>query len=446
VANGPSPRRARVLAFPQRVVHAMIRSVSVALALRIAGTLVWLAFGVLLARTLSMADAGIVFFAIGLSLLAGPLVAAGYDLVVLRFASVGLREGATEDIRRLRGEATLVCLGVSGLAMAGLFAVWGMGVATPVTSRFDVALLTALSVAATGLMAIHRDLLRAAGRLGPALVGQSLYRTLLPCLACGMLAAAGLLTAVTALTCYVAALCAALLQQSLALRGLRLSPLCPRTLSRARIALAVWPGDAALLVLQRGAGLALGLTAGIEAAALYLVAERVAQPGLFVTDAARTALAPDLACATPVERQRSARRASLLFAFAGGGGVAAVTLLGALVLDLHGPEYEAAWPVLMILLVGQASWAVFGPTALLLNLYGEETARSRIAVLSAMGFLLALLFCATPVEAAVAAAAGCWAMNAALWLCLRRRLDLVSGLPALFLPVIAPDPHPAGGA
>ncbi|ROT98044.1 lipopolysaccharide biosynthesis protein [Histidinibacterium lentulum] len=424
----------------------MIRSVSMALALRIAGMLAWLAFGMLLTRTLSMADAGLVLLAIGLSLLAGPLVAAGYDLVVLRFASVGLRQGATDDIRRLRGEATLVCLTVSGLVGAGLLGAWASGVATPVTSRFDIAVLTVLSVAATGLMAVHRDLLRAAGRLGPALVGQSLYRTLLPCLACGLLAAAGLLTAVTALTCYLAALCAALLQQSLALRGLRLSTLRPATFGHARVALAVWPGDAALLVLQRGAGLALGVSAGLEAAALYLVAERVAQPGLFLTDAARTALAPDLACAHAAERQRVTRRASLLFAIAGGAGIGAVALLGAAVLDLHGPEFAAAWPVLMILLFGQASWAVFGPAALLLNLYGQETARSRIAVLSAAGFLLVLLFCATPVQAAAAAAAGCWAMNAALWLCLRRRLDLVSGLPALVLPTMQAEPHPAEGA
>jgi O-antigen/teichoic acid export membrane protein len=431
----------------------MTRAISMALGLRVAGTLGWLAFGVLLARTLPVAEAGLVFFVTGVVLVLGPLAAAGYDLAVLRFASVGLGHGETGAVRALRGEATVVCLAVSGLVAVGLLTGWALGGVSPVTGRLDLVVLTALSVAATGLMAIQRDLLRAAGRLGPALVGQSLYRTLLPLAACAGLAAAGLLTAEAALGCCLGALGAAIVQQSVALRGLGLSPLRPRRLAHARVALAVWPGDAALLVLQRGAGIALGLTAGLEAAALYLVAERVAQPALFLTDAVRTVLAPDLArAAIPADRHRALRRASLLFAATGACGILAVIALGGLVIGLHGPPYGAALPVLLILLVGQASWAVFGPCALVLNLHGEEAARSRIAVLCALGFGLALTVCTNPVEAAAAAAVACWLMNAALWVCLRRRLGLVAGLPALLPPgslrarAVAQAPRPAGGA
>lgn len=407
----------------------MLGSVLLAFILRISGTVLWMLFSILIARTLSVEDFGHVFFAINLTLAGGGLAVMGYDFTVLRFAPRLWKDDDRLGFRGLVDEArgavtvmgALVCGAMTLAAVAGLD--------TPVTEDWETALLVGLSIAATAQMAVYRDTLRSANRLQAALLGQSVVRAVVPFALCAPAALFGLLNVERALLAYLIGLLTALAWQHWQIFRLDLPPRQPFSLRHLRIALGIWPGDSALLLFQRAPGITIGLTGGMEAAALFLAADRIAQTGTFLTDAVRTAVAPMLShSAGGEDRQRAVSQASILMAGSGLAGTVLLLLLGGLMLWAFGPAYRSAYPTLLMLLVAQLSWTVLGPAAMILNMFGAERERSLISVGATVLLLIALPFCGTAFSAALIYAVAAWAMNGLQWLLIHRRLGLRSGL------------------
>jgi len=195
------------------------------------------------------------------------------------------------------------------------------------------------------------------------------------------------------------------------------------------VAAGIWPGEASAIVLARATGILIGLQNGMDAAALFLAAERVAQLGKFLSDAVRTSIGPMLARAqTPEALNEAVARASLLMLLAGAAGALALAVTGYLFLWVLGPAYTAAFPVLLILLVAQSSWSILGPTAMIMNMTGLQKIRSLVNAVGAVSLIAILWNTSGVIVASAAFATIVWLVNAALWVVIFRLKGVKSGV------------------
>lgn len=406
----------------------MLGSVFIALVLRVGGTALWLLFSVVVARALSLEDFGFVFFAINVIMIGGAISVMGYDVTVLRFGSILWRDQKKQEFRNLLAEARQAVFIMGLIVSVGLALATLLGLDTPVTNDLPIALLVGASILAIGFMSVERDVLRAAGKLQQALFAFSIIRSLVPLVLIAVAWPFGILTTNFVLIAVGIALLSSLAWDRWCLHKLALPKREMIALPHLRIALITWSGDAGLVVLLRAPAIVIGLTGGLGAAALFIAAERISQLGTFFTEAVRTAVGPNLAQANENERQKAVTHASMLMLVSGLIGSILLLVFGAIFLWLFGPAYRPAFPALIALLIGQTSWAILGPTALVLNMFGEAKVRSLISVLAAIGLLILLPLFDTALAAAIVVAAISWAMNFGLCLAIYIRLGLRCGV------------------
>lgn len=412
----------------------MLKNVAVALGLRVAGTALWLLLSVVIARTLATQDFGLVFLVVDISLTGGVIVALGYDQTVLRYGARYWKDLDVASLAHLVVEARCaVSLAGAGVGVLSLLA-YVAGVETPVTKTLAITCLTAALIYGTGVLMVSRDVLRVANRLSDALLGMAVVRTLVSVILVGLATALGILTAELGLLCYAGGLVAAVVWSAYRVKKLNL-PLARRT-DRRRwkhlpTALFIWPGEAALVGFGRAAGISIGLTGNLNAAAMFLAAQRIAQLGTFLTDAVTTSVAPMLASSSIQDRQDAATRASMMMLASGVTGSCALALLGRPMLALFGDQYSETYPVLLALLLGQLSWTVLGPTALIMNMMGRERLRSVVSIVSTILLLLGLAFCETALQAAFVFAAMSWVLNLSCWFAIWKTLGLHAGVTGM---------------
>jgi len=202
-----------------------------------------------------------------------------------------------------------------------------------------------------------------------------------------------------------------------------------------RVALSIWPGEIAAVLLTRASGLVVGLVLNLELAALFLAAQRIMALSQFLTDAIRMAAAPEIARAAGGEDlsklQRSVTRASaLIFVFdlAGKVGMAA---FGFLFLMLLGDAYTEAYPTLLVLLLGTLSWTVFGPAGVTMYMIGLQRERSISTSIAALLVIITSWLGSIwggPVGAAVGFSAVNWLLNGWLVWTIWRLRDVRCGI------------------
>lgn len=411
----------------------MLGSVIIALLLRIGGTALWLIFTIIVARAMSVEDFGYVFFVINAIMTGGAIAVMGYDVTVVRFGSLFWKAQDKQGFRDLLSEARRAIV-IIGLMATFALAIGTMaGLDTPVTQELPVAILIGASIVAVGLMSVERDTLRAAGKLQEALFAFSVIRALVPLVLTFIAWLLGALNPDLVLVFYLVALLAALGWDRWRIGKLGLPPRVGMAAPHLKVALSTWPGNAALVVFQRAPTIVIGLTGGLGAAGLFIAAERISQLGSFLTDAVRTAVGPNLAQADSDDRQQAVTHASLLMLISGSVGLVLLLALGAVLLWMFGPEYRSAFPALLMLLLGQLSWTILGPTALVLNMMGHNKTRSVISVAATLALLILLPIFDTAFGAATVVAFISWAMNIALWVAILLRLGLRSGIFGLSL-------------
>ena len=375
-----------------------------------------------------MADFGAIFIAINIILVGGQIATIGYDVTVLRLAPSMYKEGELPAVSSLLKEARTAAL--LGGVMIGLLIYLVAWIEQGYISTLDLTSLTliACSIVITGIMAIHRDVLRSSGMLASALLGSAIIRPTLPLLVCILLAIFDDVTVNAALTAYTFGLLCGLAFEFQRISSLRLPKTAGLTFHNLRIAAVIWPGDAAGSLFLRAASIIVAFTIGIQAAGLYLAAERIAQLGTFLTDAVRTAVGPAIARASIAGRQEQVSLASVLMLASGIVGGITLGGLGWVFLWFFGPEYLAATPILWLLLLAQVSWTVFGATALVMNISGLEKERTFISIITAMVLIGVLIFARTGIQTAVLFCLMCWLLNLWCWAVLRTRANLTSGV------------------
>lgn len=406
--------------------------------MKVAGTALWLVYTVLLARLLTAGDYGLVMYAVTVLMIAGPLTCLGLNSAMLRHGSVYWHQGRRAALAGLLAEArrVLVLAAIPGavLVWATFEVALGVGSAVP----WAVVAIVAAGLPLYGAMDLHRETLRALDRVLAGFLGFNVLRALIPGLAAAVLAAAGWLTVETALAGFVGGLVviAALDAGRIATIVRGIAPVRDPA-DRAdwyRIARPMVLAEALGYWIARGDVLLVGALLDLEAAAVYLTAQRLAVLVTFVVDAVRLTLEPMVARRfadgdRPGLQDLMARGS--LASFASGVPIAlAIAGGGWLLLGLYGPEFRSGWAVLAILTLGQMTTVLAGPVSAVLRMAGLERPLTGVLVAGSAGLAFAVPagIALAGVEGAAAGAALVTAgSNLAYMLIVRRRLGLVVG-------------------
>lgn len=395
---------------------AMLKKSLIAFGLRAAGAVTWLVFSLWLARVLTAQDFGIAFYAINTATLAAALVTSGYAPALLRLGAPAWATGRVGDLSRLllRGLAfaalgTGVC---AGLVWLGPQVTAG----NLIYSAPALPWLLVAMVAASAAIQLLANAFRATGSLAVAVLSTSVFRVGVPLILTGVLYGMAIIGAVPAAAAFAVGTGAVALAMGGALaRRMANGPrsalgaedgsdraetepdAAPDTTSANRRTIWwLWVLGLARILVQNADALLIGSLLGAVEAGLYLAAKRVAAMVQMVADAVRVAAGPRLAVlfaqsaaatATPDDRaafRRAAAEANLLFMVLVGGACIGLAALGWPMLALFGPAFTAAYPVLLVMIAGVASFAVLGPVGLLMTMTRLERPRALITIAGAV--------------------------------------------------------------
>lgn len=390
-------------------------------AIRILGLGCVFALQVVLARLLGDA-AGYGSYAWGQSLLFffGGIAALGMPLAAARFIAVlvdrGDEDGARRVLRRARRHVLLAALVLLALALVLSLVDPGGHLGGLSTSLVVVALVGAPAAAWLNL---NQSVARARGWLVAAFLPSQLLRPLVT--GCLALLAAGLLTTpgpAVYLACVpLAILLVSLVQERFLRRGA--SAILPangvpdleyggnRLLRTGAPILAI---QLAGLLRQHGSTLLLGLFAGPAAAGAYFAARRLAELALLPEQIVSAVTQPMFASAHASQSHATFERTAwyathLAFWTTLAGSLLLLGLgLGPLLLGLFGRDFEAAVPVLALLLLANCLGLSFGPFRDVLIMGGQQAALSKASI-AVTALHLALLFALLPRYGALGAAA-----------------------------------------
>ena len=368
----------------------MRRDALIMLAMRVAGTLLWMAYTVVLARTLPKADFATVLYVINFAFTAVLVITLGRDVALLKIASQAWGEGRSGVIPALLARSRRIVLISGGGLIALLCGLWATGLNTPITREFDVALMTGLITSVAGLMALNRDCLRAVGRVWQSQLSLNFTRSVVPVTGSALVFYWGNMSLDWALGLFLASLVLSLIVEGWFLGRVNWASdpdgLDHDQKSLGRTGLELWPGDIANAVQMRMAGLIVGLLLSPEILALFLAAERIAGLAQFPIGAAAQAAAPRIARAVALGRNEmqaallEAGKVMAAGALIGAGGAALIAWPALLLL---GPGYSDALPITLVLTAAHLASMGFGLAQTALILTGHARRYSVISVMMA---------------------------------------------------------------
>ncbi len=168
------------------------------------------------------------------------------------------------------------------------------------------------------------------------------------------------------------------------LRGALQERIPGRDLAWERARLPLWAASITAIAFTNLDVVAAGVLIGPKAAALYFAANRVALvPGLFLISyniVVGPLFSGHHAAGRQAELRQVAQSASLQVFFPTLAAVIALGALAPLVLQLFGPEFVAATPVLRLLLLAALVTGAFGPSDLMLTMCGHERVAMQIGI------------------------------------------------------------------
>ena len=422
------------------VVRFLVRGSAIALATRVAGVGLGYVVAILISRKLGADGYGTYSIAMAWALLLVVPSRAGLDTAALKFAPIYLERG---DYSRLKGFvrfAAACVLVTSAVAGLGVVIAAGLGL-TSIPSGASVATaVTILPIAALGLVGA---LLRAERRIFASQFYEQLLRPALIILL--LLGAAALAVRISASMAVLFGAAGAFV--ALVLGGVHAVRVLPLSGSGAdysdrRAWLSLGGVLLATTVVQEALNqvdiVMLGYLASAREAGLFAAAWRVASLASFAVAAMTTVSGPliassydkgDLGSLGGIARStaRIGFAASLLICVP-------LALLGGLILRLFGPEFPAAYPALLVLLLGGLANAFTGAVAYLMTMTGRHS-HALVIFAGALAASVILNVLLIPpysiVGAAIASTVGTIGWNLVMLVYVRRAMGIDASAMAL---------------
>lgn len=417
--------------------HLVLRNTVGAFVIRGLAAVAVLGMNVVLARALSLPDYGVVALGLAWLTVAGAIACFGTDKVTLRFVAEGLAKSDTiqvSHIIRWGGKLTI--------AAGILTALISIAALTLLFSQYTAAqrLALGLVVAATPLLAFTLNrvgALRGAKRVILAATVEMLLRPLAV-----LIIAFGLLLAIGSPIGVVSAALIVLLAQAIpATLGLLRSrdlvtDLVPieQTSKREwmRVATPIAVMNIMGVLISNTDTIAVGYFLDAGSAGIYRASAQLANLVAFGLIASNGIVAPliaELYSSDRIEQLRRMLRFSVALVSLGSViCIAAMAVFGKTMLGFFGPEYQAGYQALLILLIGQTVNALCGPTGFMMSMTGHQNQAMRMfAVSTAINITLNLVLIPRfgLIGGAIANVTGvsCWNFAILLYLRLKLKLD-----------------------
>ena len=367
-----------------------------AFSIKIFGALLFTAYSIFLARILSQDDYGTAMFAIAVATALGPICLLGFDRTTTKFAAVYYAEKQVPQLRGLlaRARRTGLSFSFALLLLAGVLAMLGF---LKFSESKHKAVLLALGILPLwAWVLLNREFQRGMKLLTPALVGFQILRPALAMAFTVLIFWTGQVNAVSALACLGGALAVAII------------------LDTRRIKTVLGPSDGRLVyetdkwfhtakpllfsmlmytIVTRADMLMVGSLLGMEEAARYSVASRLASFPDFILEAIRVVMAPLIA-----ERfhknelgqmQQRVTKASQMVFLAVAPFAVAFICFPRFFLGFFGAPYQSANMILVFLIIGQCVNAFSGTVGVLMTMTNLQREHARIVSVSAV-IMLAL--------------------------------------------------------
>ena len=422
------------------VVRFLVRGSAIALATRVAGVGLGYVVAILISRLLGADGYGTYSIAMAWALLLVVPSRAGLDTAALKFAPIYLKRG---DYSRLKGfvRFAAVCVVITSL-VAGLGVIVAAGLKlTSIPAGASVATaVTIFPIAALGLVGA---LLRAERRIFASQFYEQLLRPAL--IIVPLLGAAALAVRISAsmavLFGAVGAFVALFLGGFHAMRVLPLSG-SGADYSERRAWLSLGGVLLATTVVQEALNqvdiVMLGYLASAREAGLFAAAWRVASLASFAVAAMTTVSGPLIASSYDKGDFGSLGGIARLTARIGFAASLLIcvplALLGGLILRLFGPEFPAAYPALLVLLLGGLANAFTGAVAYLMTMTGRHSRALAIFAGALAASIILNVLLIPPysiVGAAIASTVGTIGWNLVMLVYVRRAMGIDASAMAL---------------
>jgi len=414
----------------------LARSSLTAFSIKILGALLFTAYSIFLARILAQDDYGVVMFAISVATALGPISLLGFDRTTTKFATIYYAEKQIPALRGLlaRSRRTGMVFSLALLALAGVLT-W-LGLLKPSESKHASILLALCILPLWAWVLLNREFLRGLRFLVPALAGFQILRPALAMLFTALVYSCGLINSASALACLGGALLVVIIVDTRRIKSV-LGPsdgqLVYETDKWFQTAKPLLFSMVMYTIVTRADMLIVGSLLGMEDAARYSVASRLASFPDFILEAIRVVMAPliaeqfhknDLA---PV--QQSVTRASQMVFLAVAPFAVAFIFFPKFFLGFFGSAYESADMILIYLIIGQCVNAFSGTVGVLMTMTNLQREHARIFTVSAILTLLLGYLLSKTVGAEGAALATAITMSLAnIWMVIvvKRKLGIRS--------------------
>lgn len=374
----------------------LARNSLTAFGIKIFGAVLFTAYSIFLARILAQDDYGIVMFAISVATALGPISLLGFDRTTTKFASVYYAENKLPQLHALlrRGRRTGLGFSLALLATAGVL--YYFGILQPADSKHVAVLLALCILPLWAWVLLNREFLRGLKLLVPALVGFQILRPALAMLFSALAYYNGMINSTTMLACLGTALVIAIVIDTRRIKKV-LGPSGGQLIDES----AQWTRTAKPLlfsmlmytIVTRADMLMVGSLLGMEEAARYSVAARLASFPDFILEAIRVVMGPLIAEQFHknelASMQQQVTRASQMVFLAVVPFAVAFIFFPKFFLGFFGPAYTSANMILIYLIIGQCVNAFSGTVGVLMTMTNLQREHACIVSISAM-FTLAL--------------------------------------------------------
>ncbi|MEW8625380.1 MAG: oligosaccharide flippase family protein [Candidatus Thiodiazotropha sp.] len=416
----------------------MIKTALYVLILKIIGTALWLVYSILLARILTQDDFGLFFYIINFVLLVIPITNFGYGNILLKDGSVCFKEKKWFEFKNIIFEARTVTVLGSFIIAVLLLVSWSYDLNNPIVKDLNVSLLSGVIIILFSLMTIHRDTLRASNKVIKGMLNTTITRAFIPLVVIIIISISYEVDLEIALLVFCVSLLLSVLIEAYWIKNItnkNSSKSYAVSKNRKSLGMQLWFADIANTVLSKADAFIIGLVLDLKSVALYIAAQRISILTLFIIDAVRIVIGPEISKAFEMKCSPDYRkvisRSAALFSLAGIIGGLGSIVLGYPILLLYGEVYTDSYLILIILTLSNMSFIIFGPTAVIMSMTDLQKQRALVTTISAsllivFSYFGAVLFNVTGVAIAVVIAM--WTNNGLLSYMIWKNQKVESGI------------------
>lgn len=374
----------------------LARSSLSAFSIKIFGALLFTAYSIFLARILAQDDYGVVMFAISVATALGPISLLGFDRTTTKFASVYYAENKLPQLHALLRQGRRTGLGFSVALLGAAGVLYYFGILQPSDSKHVAVLLALCILPLWAWVLLNREFLRGLRLLVPALVGFQILRPALAMLFSAVAYCCGVINSATMLACLGTALVIAIVIDTRRIKKV-LGPsdgqLIYESEQWTRTAKPLLFSMLMYTIVTRADMLMVGSLLGMEEAARYSVAARLASFPDFILEAIRVVMGPLIAEQFHknelASMQQQVTKASQMVFLAVVPFAVAFIFFPKFFLGFFGPAYTSANRILIYLVIGQCVNAFSGTVGVLMTMTNLQREHARLVSVSAM-LMLAL--------------------------------------------------------